>query len=162
MKIETGSLVTLTCHVSDDETGEDLHPILNLDPGETLRYLHGKTTPPVPGLAQALQGLEAGFEGVVTIPPVLAFGDYRPELVFEAVRENLPDVPLEPGQPLYTRGQTGVFSLRVVRLTDKGAILDGNHPLAGRTLRMTVKIMEVRMATPEELRTAHGQETLDA
>lgn len=151
MKIGKASVVTLTCRISDDATGEDLHEQLALPPGETVTYLHGVESPPVPGLSQAVAGLAQGFRGEVTIPPALAFGEYRPELVFEAVRENLPDVELQPGMPLYTQGQTGVFSLRVVRLTDRGAVLDGNHPLAGRTLRVNLDVLSVHPATAEEI-----------
>jgi FKBP-type peptidyl-prolyl cis-trans isomerase SlyD len=151
MNIEKGSWVRLRCRIRDDATGEDLHPFLDLPAETSITYLHGLEPAPIPGLSQAVTGLAEGFTGNVTIPPTLAYGEYRPELVFEAVRENLPDVALEPGMPLYTQGPTGVFSLRVVRLTDKGAVLDGNHPLAGRTLRVNLEIQCVRPATAEEI-----------
>lgn len=151
MNIEKGAWVRLRCRISDDATGEDLHGYLDLPTEAPITYLHGLQAPPIPGLPQAIGGLPEGFTGEVTIPPALAFGEYRPELVFEAVRENLPDVELQPGMPLYTQGQTGVFSLRVVRLTDKGAVLDGNHPLAGRTLRVNVDVLSVHPATAEEI-----------
>lgn len=153
--ITKGHKVTVQYQAFDDESGAPLTPDSGLPEANSVTYLHGYQQAGIPGLSNALQGLEPGFEGEVTIPPVLGFGEYRPELVFEAVRENLPaDTPLTPGQPLYTQGARGAFQLRVVRLTDKGAILDGNHPLAGRTLRVAVKVLEVRAATAEELAAA--------
>lgn len=153
--ITRGHKVTVHYQAFDDESGEALTPASGLPEAGSVSYLHGYQHAGIPGLANALQGLAPGFEGEVTIPPVLGFGEYRPELVFETVRENLPaDTTLTPGQPLYTQGERGTFQLRVVRLTDKGAILDGNHPLAGRTLRVAIKVLEVRAATTEELAAA--------
>ncbi|MFN4263335.1 MAG: peptidylprolyl isomerase [Thioalkalivibrionaceae bacterium] len=153
--ITKGHKVTVQYQVFDDESGTPLTPESGLPEVSSVTYLHGYQQASIPGLSNALHGLEPGFVGEVTIPPALGYGEHRPELVFEAVRENLPaDTPLTPGQPLYTQGERGTFQLRVVRLTDKGAILDGNHPLAGRTLRVAVKVLEVRAATAEELAAA--------
>ena len=46
------------------------------------------------------------------------------------------------------------MTFRVVEGSDTGAILDGNHPLAGQNLHFDVDVVEVRDATPEEI--AHG------
>ena len=142
--ITRGQVVTLLYTVHDDADGTPLDEWLKHPADEPIRYVHGQENAGLPGLAPALQGMQAGERGELTIPPVLAYGEHRPELVFEAVRENLPDnVTLEPGQRLYSRGEQNVFQLKVVRLTEKGAILDGNHPLAGRTLRVQYQIVQV-------------------
>jgi FKBP-type peptidyl-prolyl cis-trans isomerase SlyD len=142
--ITRGATVTLQYQVSDDEDGSPLDPTLGRDPKTTVTYIHGQEEPGLPGLAPALQGMQAGSHGHIVIPPVLAFGEHRPELVFEAVRDNLPaDAELEPGQPLYSRSERGVFQLRVLHLTETGAMLDGNHPMAGRALRVHYRILQV-------------------
>ncbi len=147
--ITRGQAVTLLYAVHDDADGTPLDDWLKRAADEPIRYVHGQEDAGLPGLAPALQGMQEGDRGELTIPPVLAFGERRPELVFEAVRENLPDnIALEPGRRLYSRGDQNVFQLRVVRLTDKGAILDGNHPLAGRTLRVQYRIL--RVENPED------------
>ncbi len=48
----------------------------------------------------------------------------------------------------------GEATLTVVKVTDDSVTLDGNHPLAGKTLHFEVEIVEVRGASEEEL--AHG------
>ncbi|WP_232199383.1 FKBP-type peptidyl-prolyl cis-trans isomerase [Thioalkalivibrio thiocyanodenitrificans] len=150
--ISRGHRVTVKCRVRDHDTGAPLGEESGLPGESSFTYLHGFEDSAIPGLSRALQGAAEGFSGEVTIPPVLAFGAYRPELVFEAMRENLPaDTPLTPGKPLYTCSDQGAFQLRVVRLTDRGAVLDGNHPLAGRTLRVNVEVVSVRQATAEEI-----------
>jgi FKBP-type peptidyl-prolyl cis-trans isomerase 2 len=64
--------------------------------------------------------------------------------VFEAVRENLPEgITLEPGVVLEPGGAAGRFQLRVVALTERGAMLDGNHPLAGKDLDVEVEVLAV-------------------
>ena len=107
----------------------------------------GRDTPPVPGLDAALVGAAADQDLEVVIPPERAFGERRPELVFEAVRGNLPtDVELEPGLPLYTSSDADngrAWQLRVLELTEKGALLDGNHPLAGFSLPVHIRITAV-------------------
>jgi FKBP-type peptidyl-prolyl cis-trans isomerase SlyD len=50
------------------------------------------------------------------------------------------------------QGEMGVFT--VVGVEEDMVVLNGNHPLAGVTLRFNVEITGVREATEEEL--AHG------
>jgi FKBP-type peptidyl-prolyl cis-trans isomerase SlyD len=42
-----------------------------------------------------------------------------------------------------------------VKVTETGAVLDANHPLAGKTLHFAVEITDVRQATSEELEHGH-------
>jgi FKBP-type peptidyl-prolyl cis-trans isomerase SlyD len=46
--------------------------------------------------------------------------------------------------------------MQVVAVNDGEVVLDGNHPLAGRTLRFHVHVMEVRPATDEEMNHGHA------
>lgn len=133
-----------------DESGELVDSSHDRGP---MVYLHGRTSV-LPAIEDALAGHEIGHETTLTLDPQQAFGVHRPELVFEAVRENLPlGVNLEPGMPLYSgSGDRTAFQLRVVRLTERGAVLDGNHPLAGKTLRVDLQVLDVRPATVDEVR----------
>jgi FKBP-type peptidyl-prolyl cis-trans isomerase SlyD len=59
------------------------------------------------------------------------------------------------GGQLEGRGQDGrdqVFT--VVKIKGQQVILDGNHPLAGKTLHISAQVLEVRAASEEEI--AHG------
>jgi len=44
---------------------------------------------------------------------------------------------------------------RVTALSDAEATLDGNHPLAGHTVELRCEVLEVRVATPEEIEHGH-------
>lgn len=136
MQIENNAMVTLRCRVRDEADRE-------LDDGaETFTYRHGCGMLLV-GVEKAIVGACAGHKVDVELCPDDAYGPYRDELVFEAARENLPqDVTLEAGMTLLSTG--GPYPLTVVRLTESGAILDGNPPLAGRTLRFQVEVVDVQ------------------
>jgi FKBP-type peptidyl-prolyl cis-trans isomerase SlyD len=113
-----------------DEERHDAEFVLGVDPE------------PLPGLATTLIGQRRGAVARVTIPAERAFGLRRAQLVFEAMRENLPQgVEITPGMPLYTSSGQGVFHLRVVSLTERGAILDGNHPLASYALELDIRLL---------------------
>jgi FKBP-type peptidyl-prolyl cis-trans isomerase SlyD len=63
------------------------------------------------------------------------------------------------GGQLEGRGQDGsdqVFT--VVKIKGQQVILDGNHPLAGRTLQISAQVLDVRAASAEEIahRHVHG------
>ncbi|EHJ92276.1 FKBP-type peptidyl-prolyl cis-trans isomerase [Vreelandella boliviensis] len=114
-------------------------------PETPLRYIHGAGQM-IAALETAMSGHQAGDELSVTLKPEQAYGQHRSELVFEAVRENLPaGKELHIGMTLTPGGQQGKFSLKVVELTDRGAILDGNHPLAGKTVTWQIKILAVNL-----------------
>ncbi|MDZ7749747.1 MAG: FKBP-type peptidyl-prolyl cis-trans isomerase [Halofilum sp. (in: g-proteobacteria)] len=142
--IDSRTTFTLEYTLTDD-TGVVLEERVGAD---AANCTFGDGTIPT-GLEHVLVGHGAGFEAAITLPPEAAFGERRENLVFEAPRENLPDdITLEPGSRLRTGGPNGHFPLRVVGLTPAGAILDGNHPLAGRTLCYRLRVIAVRPAAP--------------
>ncbi len=125
-------------------TEEGGQSIATSSAGSPLRYVHGSGEM-LPALEQALLGKRVGERVTVTLAPEQAYGPYRPELVFEAVHDNLPPgQAIKVGMTLTPGGQRGRFSLKVVALTDNGAMLDGNHPLAGKTVTWQLEILSVK------------------
>lgn len=150
MKAAPGMVVSMHYTLTDD-SGDVLDSSRG---GEPFSYLHGHNNI-IPGLEKALEGTEAGFKSKVTVAPTEGYGEKNPEAVFEAPREHFPpDMKLEIGARVYADGPNGPITLTVVKLTETGAVLDANHPLAGKTLHFDVEITTVRSATTEEL--AHG------
>lgn len=115
-------------------------------------YVHGYQTI-LPAIEHALTGKQAGDQIELTLSPEQAYGEHRPELVFESQKEYLPqDQELKPGLVFYTgHGDRQPFALKVVELTETGAIVDGNHPLAGQTLWVNLHVQSVRQATEHEI-----------
>ena len=150
MKATRGMVVSMHYTLTDD-TGDVLDSSSGGDP---LAYLHGHGNI-IPGLESALEGNEAGHKSKVTVEAKDGYGEPNQELVFEAKREHFPpEMKLEKGARVYAEGPNGPISFTITSLTEGGAMLDGNHPLAGKRLHFDVEILEVRKATDEEL--SHG------
>ncbi len=115
-------------------------------------YLHGHQQV-LDALEDALEGAEPNETRYVTVSPEDGYGEHDPRLVFTAPRENLPDEPLREGMLLRTTEHDGrSFPLQVVEVSDDGAaVLDGNHPLAGKTLHFEIQVTDVRPASLEEV-----------
>lgn len=150
MKAARGMVVSMHYTLTDD--GGDV--LDSSHGGEPFSYLHGHNNI-IPGLEKALEGAQSGFKSKITVAPSDGYGETNAEAIFEAPREHFPpDMKLEVGARVHADGPNGPITLTVVKLSDTGAVLDANHPLAGKTLHFDVEITTVRSATIEEL--AHG------
>lgn len=135
-------------------TGDDGDLLDSSEGQEPLTYLHGYDGL-LPGLERGLEGLEAGQKSRVDLLADDAYGPHDPEAVIQATRDQFPDdMELAPGLEVAARSEEGTMTFRVVEVSETGAILDGNHPLAGRNLHFDVDVIEVREATADEI--AHG------
>jgi FKBP-type peptidyl-prolyl cis-trans isomerase SlyD len=125
---------------------------------QELEYLHGGYGSLFPKVEAALAGLEAGGKASVVLAPADGFGEHDPSLIRREPRDRLPEgvalgSALHSGQADGEEGHRQVF--RVTELSDTEATLDGNHPLAGRTVELRCEVLEVRPATPEEIEHGH-------
>lgn len=148
MKIEKNSAVTLHYTVSDT-AGKKLE-----ESTEPMSYLHGGYGNTFPKIEEALEGKETAYQTTIVLAPEDAFGQRN-----EALMQTIPKKQFPPGVKLGGQlegrgedGQTHAFT--VVKIKGDTVFLDGNHPLAGKTLRFGLKVLEVRAASEEEI--AHG------
>jgi FKBP-type peptidyl-prolyl cis-trans isomerase SlyD len=148
--VEKNRVVTLNYTLRDEQG-----TILDASNGRRpLSYLHGKGNI-IPGLEQALVGKAAGDRLDVTVAPEQGYGPRDERLVQIVPRTKFGDVQgLAPGMQVRATGQRGPRMVTVVRVDRDFVTIDGNHPLAGRTLHFSVEVAEVRKATHEEV--AHG------
>ena len=66
-----------------------------------------------------------------------------------------PDMPLEKGVALQLRDEDGeVFDAYVESVGKKTVEINLNHPLAGKELHFSVKVLDLRPASEDEI--AHG------
>jgi peptidylprolyl isomerase len=98
----------------------------------------------IPGLQEALRGMEAGDETTVTIPPEQAYGEHTEERIGEydrqAFEEMIGDRELREGFEVETDdGLPG----RVVEFDADTVRVDFNHELAGETLTFEIRILDV-------------------
>ena len=150
MQVGKNRVVTLH-YTLRDEQGAVLESSSGRAP---MSYLHGKGNI-IPGLEQALAGKAAGDQVDVTVPPEQGYGRRDDRLVQVVPRTRFAgDANLAPGAQLRASGEGGARIVTVVKVERDFVTVDGNHPLAGRTLHFSVRIEEVRKATHEEV--SHG------
>jgi FKBP-type peptidyl-prolyl cis-trans isomerase SlyD len=147
MKIEPGKVVTLSYDICDDK-GEIVE---SSDISGSISFLHGKQSI-IPGLNAKLEGMGEGDEGTFDFPPEEAFGRIEdmptktiPRTEFPEGLEIAEGARFEAGMP---GGQTIV--LEVVKPNEDPVEVRMIHPLAGKTISMSVKILGIRDATGAE------------
>lgn len=149
MQISKNSVVSLNYTMFDDEgtvIDQNQEPIV---------YLHGGYDNILPAVEAALEGETVGKVISVTMAPEDAFGEYDSSLLHEEDVGLFPP-DLEVGMMFETRDPETEESAQFrVTAIDAGKVtVDGNHPLAGMSIRFDAEVLEVRAATEEEI--AHG------
>ncbi len=148
MKIEKNTAVTLRYTVSD------LSGKLLEESQEPMSYLHGGYGNTFAKIEEALEGQDDTYQATIELRPEDSFG-----LRDEGLLQTIPKTQFPPGVKvggqLEGRDDSGhsiVFT--VLKIKGDTVYLDGNHALAGKTLRFGLKVLEVRAASDEEI--AHG------
>ena len=125
------------------------------DGREPLTYLHG-TGQIVPGLETQMEGHGVGDKFTVDVTPEEGYGAHHDELIQEVAKDSFQGVEdIQPGMQFQGRGPQGEINVTVTRVEGNTVYIDGNHPLAGKTLHFAVEIAEVRAATAAELEHGH-------
>jgi FKBP-type peptidyl-prolyl cis-trans isomerase SlyD len=151
MKITPQCVVALTWTLKDT-LGEVLDELD--EPVEFL--LEGNDL--LASIETALQGHEPGEKLDLHLEPEEAFGDYNEQLVFLEPRALFP-TELEEGMTLDGTAlpagcnpeapQGKIYT--VTEIYPEHVVLDGNHPLAGIALRLSLKVESVREASEAEI-----------
>ncbi len=112
--------------------------------GQPLEFTLGEGMV-ISGFENAVEGMESGEKKEISIPPEEAYGEPREDLVVQMDREQIPDnVDLELGGALRVRTEDGhTVTVIVADLSDDSVVLDGNHPLAGKTLNFELELVGV-------------------
>ena len=133
-------------------------------PGNPLEYIHG-TGMLLPKFEGALEGKEPGDSFDFVLSPEHGYGTYDPKYLVDLpktafaidgqVREDL----LVVGRTIPMLNQAGqVVQGTVSKVTDSSVTMDFNHPMAGKVLNFSGKVISVRDATEKELTEGlHGE-----
>ena len=107
---------------------------------------------------EAIDGQEAGFSTTLHLEPEHAFGEYDSQLVFFESREIFPEGVVEPGMQFEGPPPGAVTAdmpedaiYTVTEVYPDHVVLDGNHPLAGISLRLALVVRDVREASEAEI-----------
>ena len=145
MIVEQNKVITIN-YLLKDEEGKALQAI---ESDIIQEYLHGAGNI-IPGLERALEGMTVDQVIEVVVYEEEGYGEREKSLIIEVDIEDV-DNP-----ELITEGQfitlfDGTEAI-VIEKNDDLVVVDANHPLSGKTLFFTVKIIDIRDATEDELR----------
>ena len=137
-RIEADSFLTLHYRLTTQE-GEEVVSTFDLGPA-TIMLGNGELNE---NLEACLVGLVPGEHVIFEVPAEAGFGQHNPGLVQRIARSALP-----VGQALqentlmeFTSPEGAEFAGFVREIDDTHALMDFNHPLAGKSLRFEVQII---------------------
>lgn len=139
-RVSADSLVTLHYRIALPG-GQPLISTYDGNPA-TLQLGAGELLPQIERL---LDGLESGSEHSFELEPEQAFGARRDDLVERVRREHLPQAEIvEPMSIMEFSAPDGSrYSGLITEVGDDAVMIDFNHPLAGKHIRVDVRIVGV-------------------
>jgi FKBP-type peptidyl-prolyl cis-trans isomerase SlyD len=144
--VEDGTDVSIEYTLSTKEDG-----IVNTNVGEdAFTYRQGsKNLDCMNGVQKQLAGHKVDDVVSMVLPPEEGCGPVDPNAIMELELVIIPQNSRKPGQHVKVRGPHGIELVAVVKqIKEKTAIIDINHPLAGKTLHFDVKILNIVKGEP--------------
>ena len=151
MTIGPKKAVTIHYTVKDD-AGEVLD---STEGREAMTYLHGSDNV-VAGLEAALEGKDVGAKIEATLTPEQAYGQRDESKVRNVPRRRIQDEKIRVGGRYRAATEVGWVMATVTAIKGDYVSIDGNHPLAGKTLHFQVEVTDIRDATEQELSHGHA------
>lgn len=139
--IQSDSLVTLNIRISDSETATVMHSTFEATP-LTLKFGAGEL---MGSIEQRMLGLGEGSHESFQLESGEAFGPYRRDLVEQVARADIPaemDVQTDTVYA-FTAPDGSTYPGLVRELNDTHAVVDFNHPLAGRAVTAEVEVIGI-------------------
>ncbi len=99
----------------------------------------------IPGLENAVIGMETGKKKTAVILADDAYGQFRDDLIVTMPLADLPD-DLNPKVDEFieiSHKDSRELFVKVLAVDDKNVTFDGNHPLAGKDLTFEIEIVEI-------------------
>ncbi len=107
----------------------------------------------IPGLEKELFGMQIGESREITVQPAEAYGEYDANAFVDIPKEQFPtNFEFAIGKTIRLSDPQGrVINANIMEIGEGDVKLDLNHPLAGKELHFTAKVVDLRMATEEEI-----------
>jgi peptidylprolyl isomerase len=98
----------------------------------------------IPGVSQAVIGMTPGETKTLKLSPEEGFGDRQPNQARKVERKYLPE-DVKVGAALQAKTEEGAppITVWVTEMDEENAVLDANHPLAGRDLVFDIELVKV-------------------
>ncbi len=150
MQIANNTAVSIHYKLTND-LGEEID---STEGGEPLLYLHGHNNI-ISGLEKALHNRDVGDKFEVRIEPADAYGEFSEDMIQVVSREMFDGIDqIEVGMQFHAAVNSGTGVITVTKVDGDDITIDGNHPMAGQALNFDVEVVNVRLATKDEL--SHG------
>ena len=147
MQIDKHTFVTIDYVLSDEK---DIIIDSSKESGPLI-YMHGSGNL-IPGLESSLKGKTTGEKFTVTIPPEKGYGTRDDSFVHVFPKEHFNEIEnIQVGMDIQIQEGNSSQVMSIIKIENDEVTLDGNHPLAGKTLTVEIDVKEVREATTEEL-----------
>jgi FKBP-type peptidyl-prolyl cis-trans isomerase SlyD len=110
---------------------------------DPLVFKHGSSQI-IPSLEDQMVGMKAGNTKTIKVHPEDGYGPVLPEAIIELKTGQVPEGSRKVGAMLQTNSPDGqIVRGRVSKIDDEKAIIDLNHPLAGKTLFFDIKVISI-------------------
>ena len=151
MEIAADRVVLIHYTLKDDDGA-----VIDTSAGaEPLAYIQGHGNL-VSGLEKALEGKQDGDTVAVSVAPADGYGKRDAALIQRVPKRSMQGSgEIKKGMQFQARTADGVRMFTVTAVVGDMVTLDGNHPLADKTLHFDVEVVSVRDATSEELEHGH-------
>lgn len=100
----------------------------------------------IPGFEKAVRGMKAGEKKSFSVGPEEGYGPENPKAFQEVPKKQLPpDITPKAGMILFAQGpDKQPIPVRIKEVRDDVVVMDFNHPLAGKTLRFDIEVVEIK------------------
>lgn len=116
----------------------------SVERGEPIKFTMGQGQL-IPGFEKGLVDMEVKEKKTINISKDEAYGELRDELIQKVPKDQLPeDITPEVGMGLVSKNQNGQdINLVVKEVNEETITVDGNHPLAGKSLIFDLEVVEI-------------------
>ena len=98
----------------------------------------------IPGFENAIIGMKKGAKKEIDIKPEQAYGSRNDLLIKDVPRDQLPEEGVKQGALLAVQLANGArVPAKVIKVDKEMVSIDFNHPLAGKTLHFSIKLVDV-------------------
>jgi len=117
-------------------------------------YVQGANSGILPAIEAAVEGKKIGDRMEIALTPEEGYGLRDESLVFTDDIDNVPPQFRRVGAEVMFENASGESKVFYVTAIEDGKLtLDGNPSLAGQNVTCLVNVIDMRAATPEEIRT---------
>lgn len=100
----------------------------------------------IPGFEKGVMGMKAGQKKSFSVSPAEGYGPEDPKAIRSIPKSQIPpDIKPKAGMLLDTKKKNGQrVPVKVVKVNKDAVVINFNHPLAGKTLKYDVEVLEIK------------------